>query len=203
VEANMNRKILALIIFIVAIAGVYGLFYGAVTTVLMPQDLNTFKTELDAMSQSSITNDSSIVQTESSAAIMESYSPLNGLSQSQRTEMANKMRINNATIPQGVLNQNFTEYNTYNNYKAMAYSLILKGDISSGINNLSSTYENINQLGSEMVSLNQKMAADFENGDNKAYADDLRSTTTLTKQYNHEMAILKTQLQTLVNQLSS
>lgn len=199
----MNRKILALIIFIVAIAGVYGLFYGAVTTVLMPQDLNTFKTELDAMSQSSITNDSSIVQTESSAAIMESYSPLNGLSQSQRTEMANKMRINNATIPQGVLNQNFTEYNTYNNYKAMAYSLILKGDISSGINNLSSTYENINQLGSEMVSLNQKMAADFENGDNKAYADDLRSTTTLTKQYNHEMAILKTQLQTLVNQLSS
>ena len=199
----MNRKILALIIFIVAIAGVYGLFYAAVTTVLMPQDLNTFKTELDAMSQSSITNDSSIAQTESSAAIMESYSPLNGLSQSQRTEMANKMRINNATIPQGVLNQNFNEYNTYNNYKALAYSLVLKGDISSGINNLSSTYEKVNHLGSEIVSLNQKMAADFENGDNKAYADDLRSTATLTKQYNHEMVILKTKLQTLVNQLSS
>ena len=199
----MNRKILALIIFIVAIAGVYGLFYAAVTTVLMPQDLNTFKTELDAMSQSSITNDSSIAQTESSAAIMESYSPLNGLSQSQRTEMANKMRINNATIPQGVLNQNFNEYNTYNNYKAMAYSLVLKGDISSRINNLSSTYEKVNHLGSEIVYLNQKMATDFENGNNKAYADDLRSTATLTKQYNHEMVILKTQLQTLVNQLSS
>ena len=199
----MNRKILALIIFIVAIAGVYGLFYAAVTTVLMPQDLNTFKTELNAISQSSITNDSSIAQTESSAAIMESYSPLNGLSQSQRTEMANKMRINNATIPQGVLNQNFNEYNTYNNYKAMAYSLILKGDISSEINNLSSTYEEVNQLGSQMVSLNQKMATDFENGNNKAYADDLRSTATLTKQYNHKMVILKTQLQTLVNQLSS
>ena len=199
----MNRKILALIIFIVAIAGVYGLFYAAVTTVLMPQDLNTFKTELDAMSQSSITNDSSIAQTESSAAIMESYSPLNGLSQSQRTEMANKMRINNATIPQGVLNQNFNEYNTYNNYKAMAYFLILKGDISSEINNLSSTYEEVNQLGSQMVSLNQKMATDFENGNNKAYADDLLSTATLTKQYNHKMVILKTQLQTLVNQLSS
>jgi hypothetical protein len=199
----MNRKILALIIFIVAIAGVYGLFYAAVTTVLMPQDLNTFKTELDAMSQSPVTNDSSIAQTESSAAIMESYSPLNGLSQSQRTEMANKMRINNATIPQGVLNQNFNEYNTYNNYKAMAYSLVLKGDISSRINNLSSTYEKVNHLGSEIVYLNQKMATDFENGNNKAYADDLRSTATLTKQYNHEMVILKTQLQTLVNQLSS
>ena len=199
----MNRKVLALIIFIVAIAGVYGLFYAAVTTVLMPQDLNTFKTELNAISQSSITNDSSIAQTESSAAIMESYSPLNGLSQSQRTEMANKMRINNATIPQGVLNQNFNEYNTYNNYKAMAYSLVLKGDISSRINNLSSTYEKVNHLGSEIVYLNQKMATDFENGNNKAYADDLRSTATLTKQYNHEMVILKTQLQTLVNQLSS
>ena len=199
----MNRKILALIIFIVAIAGVYGLFYAAVTTVLMPQDLNTFKTELNAISQSSITNDSSIAQTESSAAIMESYSPLNGLSQSQRTEMANKMRINNATIPQGVLNQNFNEYNTYNNYKAMAYSLVLKGDISSRINNLSSTYEKVNHLGSEIVYLNQKMATDFENGNNKAYADDLRSTATLTKQYNHEMVILKTQLQNLVNQLSS
>ena len=199
----MNRKILALIIFIVAIAGIYGLFYAAVTTVLMPQDLNTFKTELNAISQSSITNDSSIAQTESSAAIMESYSPLNGLSQSQRTEMANKMRINNATIPQGVLNQNFNEYNTYNNYKAMAYSLVLKGDISSRINNLSSTYEKVNHLGSEIVYLNQKMATDFENGNNKAYADDLRSTATLTKQYNHEMVILKTQLQNLVNQLSS
>ena len=198
----MNKKILA-IIFIVAVVGVYGLFYAAVTTVLMPQDLNTFKTELDDTSQFSITNDSSIAQTESSAALMENYSPLNGLSQSQRTQMANEMRINNATIPQGVLNQNFTEYNTYNNYKAMAYSLVLKGDISSGINNLSSTYEKVNHLGSEMVSLNQKMATDFENGDNKAYADDLRSTVTLTKQYNSEMTVLKTQLQTLVNQLSS
>lgn len=194
----MNKKSLALII-LVAVAGVYGLFYAAVTTVLMPMDLNEFKNQLNSASECSIATNSSVAQSESSVAIMETYSPLNYLSQSQRTKMAGQMRVN-ATIPPDALN--FTEYTRYNNYKALAYSLALKGDVSNQIQNVTSTYNEINNLSSQMISLNQKMSADFENGDNKAYADDLRNITSLTKQVNTKIALLKTQLQTVINQLS-
>ena len=51
--------------------GIYGVIYAAVTTVLMPQDLNEFKTELDATSQNQISN-SDITKIESAAATMES-----------------------------------------------------------------------------------------------------------------------------------
>jgi hypothetical protein len=197
---KMSRKIMALIIFIVAVVGIYGLVYAAVTTVLMPQDLNEFKTELDSMSQNQISN-SDITQLESAAATMDS-SPLKYMSKSQRINIANEMRNGN-TIPPGVLNQDFTEYSNFNYYKSLAYALVLKGNLSSAIKNLSSNYEEINSLGSQMVSLNQKSATDFENGDNKAYADDLRGTANLMKQYKIKMDVLKNNLQNIVNQLSN
>lgn len=197
----MSRKILALIIFLVAVVGVYGLFYAAVTTVLMPQDLNNFKKELDTMPQLPVINDSEIAQTENSAALMESYTPLKDLSQSQRTTMANQMRNNNF-VPPELLNSNFDEYNTYINYKVLAYNIAFKGDISSELKNISSTTEEISSMANKTMTLNQKMATDFENGDDKAYADDLRTLADFMKQYNGKIAELKTQLQNVVNQLS-
>lgn len=197
----MSRKILALIIFLVAVVGVYGLFYAAVTTVLMPQDLNNFKKELDTMPQLPVINDSEIAQTENSAALMESYTPLKDLSQSQRTTMANQMRNNNF-VPPELLNSNFDEYNTYINYKVLAYNIAFKGDVSSELKNISSTTEEISSMANKTMTLNQKMATDFENGDDKAYADDLRTLADFMKQYNSKIAELKTQLQNVVNQLS-
>ncbi len=197
----MSRKILALIIFLVAVVGVYGLFYAAVTTVLMPQDLNNFKNELDTMPQLPVINDSEIAQTENSAALMESYTPLKDLSQSQRTTMANQMRNNNF-VPPELLNSNFDEYNAYINYKVLAYNMAFKGDVSSELKNISSTTEEISSMANKTMTLNQKMATDFENGDDKAYADDLRTLADFMKQYNGKIAELKTQLQNVVNQLS-
>ena len=197
----MSRKILALIIFLVAVVGVYGLFYAAVTTVLMPQDLNNFKNELDTMPQLPVINDSEIAQTENSAALMESYTPLKDLSQSQRTTMANQMRNNNF-VPPELLNSNFDEYNAYINYKVLAYNMAFKGDVSSELKNISSTTEEISSMANKTMTLNQKMATDFENGDDKAYADDLRTLADFMKQYNSKIAELKTQLQNVVNQLS-
>ncbi len=196
----MNRKILALIIFVVAVAGIYGLFYAAVTSVLMPQDLNNFKNDLNTMSQIPGINNSDINQIESAAADMEKYSKY--MSKDQRTAMANDMKNSNA-LPPGVLDQNFTIYVNYNYYKALMYNMAFKGDLSSGINNLSSNYEKVSNLSSGMISLNQKAAADLENGDDKAYAEDLRNTALLMKQYNSAMAALKNQLQNVVNQLDS
>jgi hypothetical protein len=139
---------------------------------------------------------------ESQAALIESYSPLKNLPQNQRTSMANDMRNGN-TIPLEVSNQNFADYNTYNNYKALVYALALKGDLSNQIKNLSSNYEELSSYANKTEAINQKMAADFEKGDNKAYADDLRDMANIMKQYNSEIAILKDQLQNIINELST
>jgi len=92
----MNKKILAMIIILVAIVGVYGLFYVAVTSVLMPMDMNSFKTDLNAMPQLPVNNNSTINDLENSADIMESHPSLKYMSQNQRTEMANQMRNSNS-----------------------------------------------------------------------------------------------------------
>lgn len=197
----MSKKILALIIFVVAVVGVYGLFYAAVTTVLIPNDFNSFKAELEAMPQIPVINDSVITEAENAAADMENYSPLSAMSQDQRIVMANEMRNSN-NVPPEVLNQDFSAYANVNNNRAVVYAMILKGDLSNDIRNLSSRYEEISNLGNEMVSLSQEMATDFENGDDKAYADDLRKSADLMKEYNNKMAELKIQLQDIVNQLS-
>ncbi len=196
----MNRKILTMLIIVVAVVGVYGLFYTAVTTVLMPSDLNYFKTELNSMPQLPINNDSTITQMESAATAIENNPSLKYLSQNQRTEMANQMRNSNSPPP-GFLNQNFTDYNNLNNYRVWAYDIILKGNISNEIRNLSSCTAKISSLTNETASINQKMANDFENGNDKAYADDLRIMANNTKQYNNAMSELKNKLQTIINQL--
>ncbi|HMK53390.1 MAG TPA: hypothetical protein VK444_01280 [Methanobacteriaceae archaeon] len=195
----MNRKTLALIIILVVVVGAYGLFYAAVTTILMPQDLNEFKNQLDSIPQLPVNNDSSISEMESAAAVTESMSALNYLSKDQRTQMASMMR-NSAALPPG-LDQNFKDYYAFSSYKVLAYDLTLKGNISNEIKNISSTYEEITNLGNETLTINQKMATDFENGDNKAYAADLRNLASTMKKYNIAMAKLKTQLQNIVKQL--
>ena len=195
----MNKKTLVLIIFI-AVAGIYGLFYATVTAVLVPQDLNEFKNELNTMPQLPVNNDSSIKELENQAAVFESSSPLKYMSQSERTNMANQMRNGNA-MPSQALNQNFTGYNTYNNYKALAYTLVLKGELSNEIKNISSSYEELSSYANKTESINQKMATDLENGDNKAYANDLRGMANMMRQYNSEIAQLKIQLQNVINTL--
>jgi hypothetical protein len=196
----MNRKILALIIILVVI-GVYGLFYVAVTSVLMPMELNSFKSELNAMPQLPVNNNSTINGMENSASDIDSYPSLMSMSQSQRTEMANQMRNSNSP-PSGYLNQNFTDYNTFYAISALAYQLTGKGTIATEINNLTTITNNLSSLNNESTTLDQKSANDFENGDDKAYADDLRNTANNLKQYNNAMNDQKTQLQNIINQLS-
>lgn len=196
----MNKKSLALIIFLVVIVAGYGLFYAAVTTVLMPQDLKEFQTQLNEFPQVSASNDTAIAEMEASAALIESTSALQYTSPSQRTAMATQMRDANGFIPPG-LNQNFTSYNEYMGYKALAYSLVFKGELSSDLNNISASYNTLSNISNQIQSLTEKMANDFENGDNQAYADDLRDMADLLKTYESEMASLKLHLQEVVQQL--
>jgi len=196
----MNKKILAMIIILVAIVGVYGLFYVAVTTVLMPMDLNSFKTDLNAMPQLPVNNNSTINDLENSADIIDNNPSLKYMSQNQRTEMANQMRNLNSPPP-GYLNQNFTDYTNFYALSVLAFKITGKETLATEINNLSGITNNLSSLTNESTSIDQKSANDFENGDDKSYVDDLRSSANNLKQYNNAMAELKAQLQNIVNQL--
>ena len=189
-----------MLIVIVATVGIYGLFYAAVTTVLMPMDVDIYKDQLNTIPEFSTINESTITELESGAAVTESMSALAYTSSEERTQMANIMRIG-SNLPPEFLNQNFEEYDRTNDNKIWAYDLILRGDISNELKNISSTYKEIKHLNNETLSLNQKAANDLESGDSKAYAEDLRSTANNLRQYNKAMEKLKTQLQNLINQL--
>lgn len=186
-------------IFLITIVGVYGLFYAAVTTVLMPMDANAFKAELNTL-QVPMNNESSIAELEIAAADMERTSALSYVSQKERTEVANSMRMGN-TIPLVFINQNMVEYNKSYSNRIWAYDLALRGDISSQIKNITSTHEEISRLNNETEAIHQKLYTDFEKGDTKAYAEDLRKVTHNLRQYNIAMENLKTQLQNVINQL--
>ena len=195
----MNKKILALVI-IFAIVGVYGLFYVAVTSVLMPMDMNSFKNDLNAMPQLPVNNNSTINDLENSADIMENHPSLKYMSQNQRTEMANQMRNSNSPPP-GYLNQNFTDYNNFYHISALAFQITGKGNLATEINNITNITNNLTVLTNESTTLDQKSASDFENGDDKAYANDLRSSANNLKQYNKAMTELKIQLQNIITHL--
>jgi hypothetical protein len=196
----MNKKILALIILLVAIFIGYGLLYAGVNAVLMPQDLNEYQSQLNNMPEIPVVNNSTIDELESSADLMDNSSPLKYMSPSERTAMADFMRTNNS-VPPEISNQNFTVYINYIDNRAFPYILVFRGDIYDEIENISVTYDKIASFSNKSQAISQKMADDFENGDDKAYAQDLRDLATLLKDYNSEMASLKSQLQEVVNQL--
>ncbi len=195
---KMSKKFLALIIIIIAVIGIYGLFYAVASTVLVPMQLNGFKSQLDAVSTNPGIDDSTITLMESQAALIGNTTPLTSMSQDQRTATASFM--NSTPTPTG-LNQSFTQYESYNNYVAWEYDLMFKGNVANSIRNMTGNYENISSYSNQLSTIHQKMITDFQNGDSKAYADDLRNTADTMKQYNNENAELKTQLQTIINQL--
>lgn len=196
----MDKKILALIIVAVAVVGVYGAFYAAISAIFMPMDLNEFKNELNAMPPGTGINESSINSMESNAALIESSPSLTNIPQDQRTAMANQMA--NVSIPPEVSNPNWSRYKSYNNDRAWKYDLIFKGNVSGEIRSITGNYENLTNLSNQIQSIQQKMATDYRNGDNKAYADDMRNMANTMKQYNTAMAKLRTDLQRIVNDMS-
>lgn len=188
-----------MLIILVAIIGIYGVIYVAITNVLMPSDLDTFKSELSTV-QVPVNNDSSIKEMENAAAYTESASSLEYVSPSERSAVASSMRISN-TPPPEFFNQNLEVSDQFFSYRMWAYTLIFRGDISNELKNISSTHEEISRLNNETESLNQKLYTDMEKGDSKAYAEDLKLIANNLKQYNTAMAELKNHLKTLVNLL--
>ncbi len=193
----MNKKMVALVVLMVMIIGVYGAYYTYATTVLMPKDLKTFESELNATSEP-IVSESDIKSMETNATLIENAPSLKDIMpSSERQSSANDLRQQMAPVKSEMQNikDNFTE----NRNIAMRYDIILKNDAA---NNLRAVYnEKYMNTTDQMINTSDKMATDMENGDNKALANDIREFSTLARQLNNETAEAHSYLQKLVNEL--
>jgi hypothetical protein len=195
---TMNKKLLVLFVLLIVVFGIYGAYYLYAENTLVPEDLKVFKSDLKKMTDQPDTyNESKINLEESKMAEMENGPSLTIIPKNQRHIMANKMREqkNNSTTDE--IKQNFTrEYN-----RASKYDLLLKGNIA---NEIRSAYDkNMINLLDEINKNNDKMANDFENGDNKAYVNDLRNVYELSKKLHTYLVNSNIQLKNIVNQLNS
>jgi hypothetical protein len=184
-----------LFVLLIVIFGVYGSYYLYAETTLVPEDLKVFKSDLKKMTDQPDTfNESEINSAEAKMVEMENGPSLTIIPKNERQMMANKIREQKSTL--GEVKQNITrEYD-----RAFKYDLLLKGNIA---NEIRSAYDkNITNLIDEINNNTDKMANDFENGDNQAYVNDFRNLNKLSIKLHNYMVNSKTQLQNIVNQLN-
>jgi hypothetical protein len=193
----MNKKIIALIVLVVVIAGGYATYYAYASMVLIPEDLKVLKSEFNATSNPGIP-ESDIKELENSASMVENYNALSLISQSERNTMAEQITsdIGNYSTIRIELENNFTS----NQEIAQRYDLMLKGDVAKELR-LAYTNETIAIL-DQMKNNTEKQAADIKSGDSKAYANDLREFAKLARQLNSNIEQARTHLQNTINQLS-
>lgn len=195
-DLRMNKKIIALIIFVVVIVGGYASYYAYASTVLAPQDLNTFKSEFNATNISPI-SESQIKDLENSADMVENYNALALVPQSQRDSIAQQMTSGNGnyTSLMNDVKNNFTK----NQEISQRYDLMFRGDVAQEIRSVYSN-ETINLI--EKAKNNaDKQVTDIKSGDSKAYANDLREFASLLRQINTNIQQAHTHLNNTVNML--
>lgn len=90
----MNKKIIALIVLVVVIAGGYASYYAYASMVLIPEDLKMLKSEFDATNNPGIP-ESEIKALENSASMVESYNALSMVSQSERDSISQQLTSDN------------------------------------------------------------------------------------------------------------
>lgn len=195
----MNKKLLVLIILLVGVIGLYGAYYVYATSVIVPEDLKVLKEEYSSIPDQGIINESEINELNTLATHIETGNSLTTISKSQRQKVANDLRNQMQTYKSQIqeVKQNFTN----NNEIASRYDLILKGDVAT---ELRSAYnESKLSLFDKFLNITDNMADDYEKGDNKAVANDIREVTTLGKQLNNWSITSKSQLHNIIKQLNS
>jgi hypothetical protein len=96
--------------------------------------------------------------------------------------------------------QGNTDFKKFNYYSVWAYYLIFRLDIANEINSISNIMDNIEKLENNSDTINEKLATDWENGDNKACASDLRDSANILRQLNSLNIELKDHFQKLAKQ---
>jgi hypothetical protein len=193
----MSKKLLALIILLVVVLGLYGSYYIYVTAVIVPEDLKVLKSEYKGIPDQGVLNNSEINELNKTATQIENGNSLKTIPKSERQKIANDLRSQIQPYESQVqeIKQNFTN----NNEIALKYDLILKGNVA---NELRSAYnESKLSLFDKFFNATDDMAKDYEKGDNKALANDMREFIGTTQQINNWSATAKLQLRDIIEQL--
>ena len=171
-----------LIILLFVVCSVYCGFYLVVTNIFMPSDLDFAKSGINTTLTSE--NEVAIKNLENEATLMEKYPSLANTPQSQRISDAKMMQgSEKSETPENT--QGNTEFRNFINYHFWMYILILRWDIANELKNMSNTLDKQSQLSQASDLINEKMATDWENGDDKAYAKDLRALANNLRQNNY------------------
>lgn len=195
---HLSKKLIILLIFVIGVFGVYGTYYVYADTVLVPEDLKVFQSDLNKSSSGKLDNynETLINQSYANLTKMENGPSLTIIPQNQRHLMANTIRNQNIYPSIDELKLNITRENA----RASKYDLMLKGNVA---NEIRSVYNlDIITVLEQMNSTQEKIATDFENGDIKAYFADIRKMNDLGKKLHNLTVNSKAQLQDIVNQLS-
>lgn len=192
----MNKKIIAVIILVVVIAGAYASYYAYASMVMVPEDLKIFKSELESLSSPAIP-ESELKELEESSRMIENFDALSLASQSERNNIAESMISENENFTNEM--QEFRINFTNNREISQRYDLMLKGDVANEIRS-AYNYETLDLI-DKIKNNTDKQAEDIKKGDSKAYANDVREFVKLAKKLNENLDQTRTHLQNVVNEL--
>ncbi len=192
----MNKKIIAVIILVVVIAGAYASYYAYASMVMVPEDLKIFKSELESLSSPAIP-ESELKELEESSRMIENFDALSLASQSERNNIAEIMISENENFTSEM--QEFRNNFTNNREISQRYDLMLKGDVANEIRS-AYNYETLDLI-DKIKNNTDKQAEDIKKGDSKAYANDVREFVKLAKKLNENLDQTRTHLQNVVNEL--
>lgn len=197
----MNKKKLMGVILLLSIAVVYCGLYVAVTNILMPLDLDFAKSGLNTSTEPLI-DESVIKETENSAVLMENSPYAKDTPHSQRVIDANNMRKDKTSSeisPEVV--QGIADFKKLNYYSVWAYYLIFRWDIANEISSISNIMDKLEKVENNSDIINEKLATDWEKGNTKAVAADLRDSANNLRQINSLNSELNDHYQNLAKQI--
>ncbi|MFA0834550.1 MAG: hypothetical protein ACC609_11150 [Methanobacterium formicicum] len=200
----MNKRELFLVIIavsaVVLVAGSYGCYYAYATMVLVPEDLNTLKSELNSINNSVIIPESDIQKVDTLADQFES-GELVLVSDSQRKTVADSMRSDPSFYNLDSTMQQVKKNFTVNREIASRYDFILKEDVANDIRSIYS--DDYLQTAENICRIYQKMPEDFENGDKNVIIADFRNYTANARKLNNQTAQAKVKLEDVILKLES
>lgn len=195
---KMSKKILALIIILVIMGGVYGFYYIYATTVVLPEDVKNLKIDYNTLPTTGI-NQSYVndLNTDVSKIQSGSFSYSNN-PQSERQQSANDMRSYYQTEASYI--QNLNQSNQNSSGYAIRYDLILKGNIANEWRSVYDDDTGINLL-SNMNNVYYNIINDEQTANDTAFIKDAQQYMNLSQQYNNWTITSQQKLQVIINQL--
>ena len=196
----MDKKVLALLIVgvIVLVAGGYASYYAYASVVLIPEDVNTFKSELDSLENGTIIPESDIKEIENVANQLESGQYVL-VSDSERKKVADDMRNDPFFVSLNSSAQEIKNNFTNNQNIASRYDILLKGSVANQIRNIYS--DELSNTTDKLIQIAQKLPNDIENGNKTLIIADFREMASIGRQLNNQAAAAKINLQNVINEL--